>query len=482
MNRFIQTHYDNGQSPNYYDYMNHPLLPLLIALESLLSNIDQLYTRIKLSEELCRNSSTHNLTKDESAAIYLYTDEHVKQSLHNELNKALRSKNQTMMGPWFGYLKLFNTGLEKLPTVKGKVWRGISINIADNLKENQDIIWGCFSSCSSSIHVIKPYLDNKAMLCSIETISGKNIRGYTRCIKDDEVLLLPGIHLRVKKIGYDSSIRQRVIQLVEIADENRNQSASIHNPISSTNKSVENASDRDEVQRNIESSIITFSNDNRYEVTYKKGKKQGYRKLYTVNGEIYEDRSADAKASGDGVRICSNGDRYEGDFMNGKMHGYGSLSCANGYTYMGCWIADKPYGNGISTWPNGNHYEGFHESGKIHHCGTYCSVKGDKYEGNFIDGKAHGKGLRIWADGDQYEGEFKDDKKHGYGTYTYASGGKYKGHWANDEMNGMGTLEWPSGSYYEGSFKNGKRHGIGKLTFVNGRVQYGTWENDKFIG
>ncbi|CAF1204676.1 unnamed protein product [Rotaria sordida] len=409
-----------------------------------------------------------------------------------------------MIEPWFSYLKLFNTALEKLPTISNKVWRGMSITIANNLKKNEDIIWGCISSCSSSIDIIKNYLDEKSILCSIEVKSGKHICGYTGYLKEDEVLLLPGTRLRVKKIGYDSSIRQHVIHLVEIANENHKTSTPIHTPISSTNKPFENASgstdstekfvsktkktvnqglsDRDEPERNKVFSVTTFTNGDRYEVTYKKGEKQGCGKFYTVNGKIYEGDYADIKAKGNGVRIWSNGDRYEGAFTNGTMDGYGSFSCANGYVYVGKWIADEPYGDGTSDWPNGNHYQGHHEEGKICGYGIYSSANGDKYEGILADGKAHGRGLRIWADGDRYEGKFKDDKKHGYGIYNYANGGEYRGYWANDEMDGAGIFKWPSGNQYDGSFKNGKRHGIGKLTFADGRIEDGAWENDKFIG
>jgi hypothetical protein len=126
--------------------------------------------------------------------------------------------------------------------VKSTIWRGIHIDIAKNFRENQDIIWCCVSSCSLSIDRVKIYLDKSSILCSIEAINGKSIRGYTRYIKEDEVLLLPGTRLRVKKNAYDSSIGQHVIRLVEMTNDNHSKSASIPCSISSTNKLPENTS------------------------------------------------------------------------------------------------------------------------------------------------------------------------------------------------------------------------------------------------
>jgi hypothetical protein len=224
--------------------MNYPLLPLILALEPLLSSIDQLYYRIKFSKNDCFFPSIHNLTIEESAAVYLYAEEQDKPTLYSELNQALRSGNQSMTELWFGFLKLFNTALEKLPTVNGIFWRGMYIDIAKNLRENETIILGSVSSCSSSIDVIKSYLDGDSVFCSVKALNGKSIRGYTRYIKEDEVLLLPGTRLHVKKIDFDSSTRRRVVHLVEICDYRHNISPSTDNSISTSNKPSEHDSSK----------------------------------------------------------------------------------------------------------------------------------------------------------------------------------------------------------------------------------------------
>ena len=242
MNRFVQTYCDSDKSLNEHNYIDYPLLPLMIALESFLSTINRLYHRIELSKDCRHKSSAYNLTEDESAAIYLYTEEEDEESLHILLNKALQSRNQLIIEPWYGYLKLFNTALEKLPTIIGEVWCGISNDIMRKLQENQDIIGNTVSSCSLSIDIIKHCLDENAILCSITAVNGKHIRCYTRYSKENEVLLLPGTRLHVKTIGYDSSINHHVIRLVEIDNSNHDESVSTQNSISSANNSSQDSS------------------------------------------------------------------------------------------------------------------------------------------------------------------------------------------------------------------------------------------------
>jgi hypothetical protein len=242
MNRFIQTYFDNKLPDNYYDHIDYPVLPLMVALEPLLSQIDQLYPQIKLAERYCCQDPDHKLTNDESAALYLYTQNYDQQSIYHQLNRVLRLANSSMVEPWFGFLKLFHTALEKLPTVKTKIWRGMHIDTAKNLRVNQDIIWCGVSSCSLSIDRIKVHLGKSSILCSIDSINGKSIRGYTPYIEEHEVILLPGTRLRVKTNSFDYSFGQQVIHLVETTNNGPGKSASNSCLKPSINKSPENTS------------------------------------------------------------------------------------------------------------------------------------------------------------------------------------------------------------------------------------------------
>ena len=69
-----------------------------------------------------RYDRTLKLTKDESAAITLYT----YNSVYVPLNRALRTEEPAKIRPWFGYLRLLHTALQKLPPVNRTFCRGES--------------------------------------------------------------------------------------------------------------------------------------------------------------------------------------------------------------------------------------------------------------------------------------------------------------------------------------------------------------------
>ncbi|UJR32704.1 hypothetical protein I4U23_020163 [Adineta vaga] len=482
MNRFIQT-YHNGRQPSYHqEYINHPLLPFKIALEPLLFKVDQLYYYMKLAEIKRNYSSRHNLTDDESAALYLYTSEWGPQSLNYLLNHAITSNDFQTIEPWFGFLKLLNNALEKLPSVKIQIWRAIRIDVFAQLRRNEIITWWNISSCSFSNDFIRSLLNNHLVLCSIQVLNGKSVRDFTPNTNEDEVLLTAGTRLLVKEKRFERYTNQYIVYFEEIYLDTSKTAATIEKCSSPLKQLSNNNLDSNGFKDNIVMSTITFSNGDRYEVTYRNGKKEGYGRYTSTHGKVYEGYEASNMAKGRGTCICTNGDCYDGTFEYGKMVGHGSYRRADRYTYVGNWISGEPFGKGKTIWPNGNCYEGFHENERMNGYGKFSNLAGDEYMGGLVDGKAHGSGKRKWKNGDYYDGKFQNDKKHGYGTYTYESGNKYSGDWSNDEMNGEGAFIWTSGSRYIGNFKNGKRHGYGRLTFVNGQVRTGYWENDKYIG
>jgi hypothetical protein len=132
MNRFADIDLSFKKLSPVYGYHSQKLVPLEKALESIQPEIDELPRYIKVAKRYCHYPSEHGLTHDESASIYIYTMEWGDDTLYRVLNKALRSKNRQALKIWFSYLKLFDTALEKLPTVKEVIWRGVSIDIGKN--------------------------------------------------------------------------------------------------------------------------------------------------------------------------------------------------------------------------------------------------------------------------------------------------------------------------------------------------------------
>jgi len=221
MSRFADIDLSFKRLSLVYGYQSVELLPLEKALEPIQPQIDQLPRYIKIAKKHCHFPSEHGLTKDESAAIYIYTMEWDETSLYRVLNQALRSENRQALKVWFPYLKLFDTGLDKLPTVKDNLWRGVPLDIGKSFIKNQLITWWGINSCSSSVNVIKNFLGNNknSTLFLIEAMNGKKVSGYTEYENEDEVILKMGTQFRVKADPLDQSNASNIVHITEINDD-----------------------------------------------------------------------------------------------------------------------------------------------------------------------------------------------------------------------------------------------------------------------
>ncbi|CAF3182207.1 unnamed protein product [Rotaria sp. Silwood2] len=95
-------------------YEKQKLMSLEEALKPVNHLIEDLPRQIAEAKRNC-TMPKDGLTEDESASIMIYTMEWGETSLHKRLNVALRSKDNNKIKPWFPYLKLFMTALQKLP-------------------------------------------------------------------------------------------------------------------------------------------------------------------------------------------------------------------------------------------------------------------------------------------------------------------------------------------------------------------------------
>ncbi|CAF4155162.1 unnamed protein product, partial [Adineta steineri] len=162
------------------------------------------------------------LTQDESASIHLYTMEwgNRDNSLYMKLNQTLRLADRSKLKPWFKYLKLFLTAFFKLPPSKDTlVWRGVREDLSAVYSKGKEFAWWAFSSCSTSIDVLESadYLGKSGTrtIFSIQTNSGKLIRTHSYFDNEDEVLLPPGIYLKVVGI-LNPATNLHIIHLQEI--------------------------------------------------------------------------------------------------------------------------------------------------------------------------------------------------------------------------------------------------------------------------
>ncbi|CAF3939737.1 unnamed protein product, partial [Rotaria sp. Silwood1] len=222
MNRFGDIDASFKRLPPVYGYHAEKLVSLEEALQAIKAHINGLPHFIKIAKQYCHFPSEHGLSHDQSAAVYIYTMEWGETTLYRVLNKALRSENRQALKIWFPYLKLFDTALDLLPTVKEGVWRGIPLDICKNFTKNQTLTWWSFNSCSSSVNVIKNFLggENNATLFLIETFNGKKISGYTEYENEDEIILRMGTRFRVKSDILKQSNGSYLVHLIELGDNN----------------------------------------------------------------------------------------------------------------------------------------------------------------------------------------------------------------------------------------------------------------------
>ncbi|CAF4191791.1 unnamed protein product, partial [Adineta steineri] len=293
MLRFTNIDHKPTRLPPVYGYRTHPLLPLRQALDPVLPHINQLDEFIRVAETECHFPSEHGLTREESAAIYIYTMDWGEQSLYRVLNGLLRINDRTVLVPWHGYMKLFDNALKKLPSNHMNVWRGVNVDISKNFKEGEELTWWNITSSSSSVKVVKQFLGQSSTLFLIEAKNGKLIAPYSNFPAENEVILGLGTRVRVVSDALDSS-SLNVVHLMELLDHND------------------------------EKLSLTLSNMN-----------------INTSTNTQTDISKNVESSTFKVHTYENGSRYEGEWKNQKRHGKGTFYYANGNTYTGDWVDDK---------------------------------------------------------------------------------------------------------------------------------------------
>lgn len=181
-------------------YEKAPLVSLEQAIQPLLSIVPDIERRVFIAVQRCSDPAD-NLTRDESAAIFLYTMEWAN-SVYLVLNKTLTKENRNHLVPWFPYLKLLLTALFKLPSKKCNVYRGVrGVDLSGDYPPNKNVVWWRFSSSTTTVAVLNAprYLGQEGLrtMFHIECLNGKVIKNHSNYQQEDEVLLLPGTQFQV---------------------------------------------------------------------------------------------------------------------------------------------------------------------------------------------------------------------------------------------------------------------------------------------
>lgn len=482
MRRFTDMEYDSLHFPSADEYLRYKLPTLEQAVASIIPRNNHLNQLIEIAKAKCHFPSKHNLTLDESAAIYLYTMEWNDTSLYDVIEKDLCSTDRSTSQSWFLYLKLFNTAVKKLPDCRMNVWRGINEDLCKKLKKDDQFIWRCFTSCSSDDGFIQECLDINFTLCMIETIHAKDISIYSSCPNQHEIILCPDTRLQV--LSYvKTPISSSKLHLRE----------NIHHKSSSSSSIVKNNNNE-----TVKMVLLTWYNhrilsllphlillimafliaifSSKIRITLETSDINTIltSTVYQPLQMIFPSKNKLSQSSNIQIHIDTMGNKYEGELIDGKKHGKGKMEFANGHTYTGEWVDDMATGEGVFVWNNGDQYKGQLKYGQRHGKGSYYFVNGDTYIGDWIEDKKDGYGTASLGLG-KYEGEFKNDKMHGKGAFYFTNGDTYLGSWIDDKQEGEGIFSWANGDKYEGDFKAGKLHGKGSYFFGNGNKFTGDW-------
>jgi hypothetical protein len=213
--RFVNNTLSELEKANHspiFGYEDSPLLTLEEAVEKIIPLISHVMDYVATAKKKY-NRHSDLLTRDESAAIYLYS---MPTPFFSRLNETLRAENRHALKPWFAFLKLFITALEKLPSTKEIVWRGVSGNVGSIFDDNDVHIWWSVNSCSMDLRSIEPYLGDKGTLFAIHTTDGKDISAFSAIQDEREVVLMPGTRVRAKCESLSFIDRLFVLHLEEI--------------------------------------------------------------------------------------------------------------------------------------------------------------------------------------------------------------------------------------------------------------------------
>jgi hypothetical protein len=216
--RFVNSALSELQEANrspIYGYQHLPILTLEEATEKLIPLVPGVVDYVSKAKNKCNRSSAL-LTRDESAAIFLYS---MPIPFFSRLNEALRAENRHALKPWFAFLKLFINALEKLPSTRRTVWRSVSSDVGSIFADGDVHIWWGVNSCSMDLKVVERFLGETGTVFAIDAIHGKDISAFSTFPDEQEIVLMPGTHVSAKCPSLNFENRFFLIHLQEENDQ-----------------------------------------------------------------------------------------------------------------------------------------------------------------------------------------------------------------------------------------------------------------------
>jgi uracil DNA glycosylase len=136
------------------------------------------------------------LNEHEIAAVHLYT---MGSPFYRQLNAALRDPNRALSQPYFPYLRLFFSALDKMERFSGSLWRGVALDLRKQYPKGSTVTWWGVSSCTSKLSVAQGFSGGSSMKMLFEVVpkTAVGIRALSAFTGEEEYVLAPGTQLEV---------------------------------------------------------------------------------------------------------------------------------------------------------------------------------------------------------------------------------------------------------------------------------------------
>jgi len=147
---------------------------------------------------------SEGLSKDEAAAVYLYT---MESRFYKDINANLREVNRAKIQPFFPYLRLLLSAFQKLAPKPADLWRGVKLDLKKMYPLKETVVWWGISSCTPKRGVAEGFMGTSGTRtlfrimpkCAISIMSFSAFKG------EEEFILPPGTQLHVDSLVTDSS-------------------------------------------------------------------------------------------------------------------------------------------------------------------------------------------------------------------------------------------------------------------------------------
>eukprot|EP00808_Paulinella_micropora_P027859 g78125.t1 len=197
-----------------------PLQSLEQATKPLLQRIPSLADFVRRAEENnpCKKASmslpgvsVKALSKDEVAAVYLYT---MESHFYRDLNATLREADRDKVEVFFPYLRLLLSAMKKLKTNNIELYRGVKLNLRKLYPKGQTIVWWGISSCSPKKHVAEGFMGSSGdrTMFRILSKSAVSIMPMSAFKGEEEYILAPGTQLVVDSVTSQAGLHTIVLR------------------------------------------------------------------------------------------------------------------------------------------------------------------------------------------------------------------------------------------------------------------------------